>query len=117
MENLPEFSRQVDWNICNRPGPGEGEVKIEVCIKLLNFAVYGDNDHHDNDDDDDDDDEDDYDVDNDDEDDYTTEMPGVVGGVGRIANLLMWQDSGAGGAEFNHRRPHHYPLPCAANDD
>ena len=72
--------------------------------------------HHSNDDDDDDDNDDYNDVD-DDEDDYTTEMPGVVGGVGRIANLLMWQDLGAGGAEFNHRRPHHYPLPCAANDD
>ena len=50
-----------------------------------NFCA-GDGD--DDDDDDDDDNEDDYDVDND-EDDYTTEMPGVVGGVGRIANLLM----------------------------
>ena len=70
-------------------GQGRVGAKIEVCIKLLKFAVDGDNDHHNNDDDEDDDDEDDYDVDNDDEDDYTTEMPGVVGGVGRIANLLM----------------------------
>ena len=54
----------------------------------MKFPVDGDNDHHNNDNDDDDDNEDDYDVDND-EDYYTTEMPGVVGGVGRIANLLM----------------------------
>ena len=63
--------------------------KFEVGTKILKFAVDGDNDHHNNDGDDDDDDDDEDDNDNDDEDDYTTEMPGVVGGVGRIANLLM----------------------------